>query len=1050
MKTPKVPPDEGPSYRRVDIDHTACSRTLRRIPAILLALLLPVASQASTVPTTVLDRRIAAASDDAEQSPRWGLSLYSPDIDLVVDADAQQVGLRFTNLAIPKGATVTRAYLQFETQEERSEATSLAIRGQAADSPVTFSAAADVMSRPGTVASVSWAPAPWLVIGEAGAEQRTPDLATVIQEIVDRPGWASGNALVVLIGGTGHRTARSYEGSVAGAALLHVEYGINVAPVVNAGPDQVITLPAAATLNGTAADDGLPLPATLTGVWTAGSRPGPVTFQDATAMNTQASFTIPGVYVLQLSASDGRLSGADSMMVTVRPDPLAVPADEVHWTFMGQTSVALDWRGSDNLVRYGTTPDYGQTATGVTPTPLPWSSPGPFWEVTLTGLQEDTIYHYSIGGSPDHTFHTPPPRGSTRGFSIFAHGDIGDAVKYPRGAPINAKVAASRPDFVLMLGDLTYGYPNGQLSVDRHFNDVMGWSWDAAYMPIWGNHEWGNAVDDLRNYKGRFALPNPQTSPNAPVCCSEDWYWFDYGNVRFIAYPESYPTAWSVWRTQAATLMNQAQADPAIRFIVTFGHKPAYSSGYHAADPPFTSYLDAMGDTYSKYVLNLNAHSHNYERSYPQHGVVHVTSGTGGAPLEKVSGTCIWAGGCPPPSWSAFRAMHHVTLQLTFNANTIAGEVLCGPAEPGDEPCVSGTVLDTFLIGGENNQAPAAALSISPATGNAPLDVTANASASTDADGSIRNYRFDFGDGSVVSSSSPMASHFYRPGSWTLTSTVTDDAGAADSASGTVIVADTPSGPNLISNPSFEADAAAWNSYSGAVLQRVPGGFDGDWGLRVTGNLTTAGFGINDSPNQVATVPAAGTKYRITAWVRSESHTGTAKLQIREYLGSSRVGWVYSDGVPLSPTWQAVSMDYTTAAAGSNLDCQVIDFPNVPGETFITDNIAIRDVTGTPTAVALDPTSRAPLHATLSPAPLRPSSVLLFSTTRSGRLSVTLYDVTGRRVRRLMHVSGAPAGLHRVAVDGKDEQGRALASGVYFFRIEAAEGVSSGRLVVAR
>jgi hypothetical protein len=234
------------------------------------------------------------------------------------------------------------------------------------------------------------------------------------------------------------------------------------------------------------------------------------------------------------------------------------------------------------------------------------------------------------------------------------------------------------------------------------------------------------------------------------------------------------------------------------------------------------------------------------------------------------------------------------------------------------------------------------------------------------------------------------------------------------------------------------------------VLQRVPGGFDGNWGLRITGSSTTAGFGINDSPNQVGSVPAVGTKYRIAAWVRSDSHTGTAKLQIREYLGVTKMGGGYSDGITLSPTWQPVSMDYTAAAAGSNLDFQVIDFPNVPGETFITDNIAIRDITGTPTAVALDPISPAPLHAKLTPAPLQAGSVLLFSTTRSGRLGVTLYDVTGRRVRRLLHASGAPAGLHRVPVDGKDEQGRTLASGVYFFQIEAAEGVSSGRLVVAR
>ena len=71
----------------------------------------------------------------------------------------------------------------------------------------------------------------------------------------------------------------------------------------------------------------------------------------------------------------------------------------------------------------------------------------------------------------------------------------------------------------------------------------MVWSRRAAYMPVWGNHEWDDAKgDDLRNYKGRFALPHAAASPGAPAagCCGEDWYWFDHGAVRFIIYPEPY------------------------------------------------------------------------------------------------------------------------------------------------------------------------------------------------------------------------------------------------------------------------------------------------------------------------------------------------------------------------------------------------------------------------------------------------------------------------------------------------------------------------------
>ena len=55
------------------------------------------------------------------------------------------------------------------------------------------------------------------------ADQRTPDLSALLQEIVDRPGWRSGNAVALILSGAGRRTARAYDGLQAGAPLLHVE-----------------------------------------------------------------------------------------------------------------------------------------------------------------------------------------------------------------------------------------------------------------------------------------------------------------------------------------------------------------------------------------------------------------------------------------------------------------------------------------------------------------------------------------------------------------------------------------------------------------------------------------------------------------------------------------------------------------------------------------------------------------------------------------------------------------------------------------------------------
>jgi hypothetical protein len=56
-----------------------------------------------------------------------------------------------------------------------------------------------------------------------GARWRSPDLAPLVQEIVDRPGWQVGNPLVLLVEGNGRRTAEAFDGDPTAAALLTIE-----------------------------------------------------------------------------------------------------------------------------------------------------------------------------------------------------------------------------------------------------------------------------------------------------------------------------------------------------------------------------------------------------------------------------------------------------------------------------------------------------------------------------------------------------------------------------------------------------------------------------------------------------------------------------------------------------------------------------------------------------------------------------------------------------------------------------------------------------------
>jgi hypothetical protein len=276
-----------------------------------------------------LDRRIGVGSDDVEESATGSFSATSSDLELVNDGTNQLVGLRFPNMTLPRGATITRAYVQFEADEAQSEATNLTIQGQAADNPATFTSATKPSTRARTTAAATWTPAPWTLAGEASANQRTSDLSAPLQQLVNRTGWTSGNAMALILTGTGHRTARAFEGKAAGAPLLHVEYTTdgstpppNQPPTVNAGPDQTITLPSSANLDGTVTDDALPNPpAAVTSAWTKLSGPGTVTFANPANIDTTATFTDPGTYVLQLAANDGSVSTFDNVQVVVQPAP---------------------------------------------------------------------------------------------------------------------------------------------------------------------------------------------------------------------------------------------------------------------------------------------------------------------------------------------------------------------------------------------------------------------------------------------------------------------------------------------------------------------------------------------------------------------------------------------------------------------------------------------------------------------------------------------------------------------------------------------------------
>lgn len=185
---------------------------------------------------------VAQSSDDAEEFlddvstsfPAGSVQTQSSDLDMNWDTSFSAntvVGLRFQNVDIPQGSTIVSATLTFTRDEAGAGSVTYTITAEAADTAETFVYGGtdapvnnNITGRTTTTASTTWtSDTAW------DTTATSSDIASVIQEVVDRGGWASGNALALIVSAaasdaSNYRVAVSYDANPAAAPQLTVTY----------------------------------------------------------------------------------------------------------------------------------------------------------------------------------------------------------------------------------------------------------------------------------------------------------------------------------------------------------------------------------------------------------------------------------------------------------------------------------------------------------------------------------------------------------------------------------------------------------------------------------------------------------------------------------------------------------------------------------------------------------------------------------------------------------------------------------------------------------
>jgi PKD repeat protein len=352
---------------------------------------------------------------------------------------------------------------------------------------------------------------------------------------------------------------------------------------------------------------------------------------------------------------------------------------------------------------------------------------------------------------------------------------------------------------------------------------------------------------------------------------------------------------------------------------------------------------------------------------------------------------------------------------FSHNASNTSGTLLWTPdfTQAGVYPiaftasnALSGSATTVITVTNVN-RAPVAS-PMGPYSGVVGLPVAFNGASSTDPDGDVLAYAWNFGDATTGTGATP-AHSYVTGGTYTVTLTVTDNGTPALSSTATTIA--------TISQ-GFEARVfTAGGNRSIKLNSGKP-----TWCASI--EPVNMSFSVDEVDLETIMMHYAGNQIPAISGK-------TAIASDQDHNGAQEIGACFAK--------DDLRTLFAGLPGGHNTVTVTIDGSLASGARF----------TGS-TEVDVVASGGGTLAASLSPNPFNPEAVLTFSTHVPGHVRVRLFNASGRLVRTLTDEPYMAAGIHDVHVGSRNDSGGRLSSGIYFYHIETAEGSITGRAAIVQ